>query len=47
MENDYFVGNCREGSSAYGFNARYLNIKDNKIYYGINNSKLPRNLEKV
>ena len=41
MENDFYVGNCRDGSNIYGYNARYKNFKNNKYYYGINNTKLP------
>ena len=44
MINDYFVGNCKNGSGAYGYYAPYKNKKDNKYYYGINNTKLPEEL---
>ena len=42
MENDYYVGNCKNGSNIYGYYAQYKNIQNNKYYYGINNTKLPQ-----
>ena len=44
MINDYYVGNCKNGASAYGYHATYKNKKNNKYYYGINNTKLPEEL---
>ena len=44
MENDYFVGNCKNGADVYGYYASYKNIANNKYYYGINNTKLPKEL---
>ena len=42
MENDYYVGNCKNGSNIYGYNTVYKNVKDNKYYYGIKNTVLPK-----
>ena len=47
MENDYYIGNCKSGSNIYGYNTRYKNIKDNKYYYGINNTKLPKEFGEI
>ena len=44
MINDYFVGNCKNGADAYGYYITYKNKKNNKYYYGINNTKLPEEL---
>ena len=41
MENDYFVGNCKNGANIYGYYANYKNAQNSKYYYGVNNSKLP------
>ena len=41
MINDYYVGNCKNGSDIYGSRTKYKNIKDNN-YYAINNNKLPK-----
>lgn len=42
MENDYYVGNCKNGADIYGYNARYIHLINNKFYYGIKNSELPK-----
>ena len=42
MENDYYVGNCKNGSTMYGYNARYKSNQNNKYYYGIKNTELPK-----
>ena len=42
MKNDYYVGNCKNGADIYGYNARYINLNNNKFYYGIQNTELPK-----
>ena len=42
MKNDYYVGNCKNGADMYGYNSRYKNENNNKYYYGIKNSELPK-----
>ena len=42
MENDYYVGNCKNGADIYGYNSRYININNNKFYYGVQNTELPK-----
>ena len=42
MENDYYVGNCKNGADIYGYHTTYKNSENNKYYYGINNIKLPK-----
>ena len=41
-ENDYYVGNCKNGADIYGYNSRYKSKTENKFYYGIRNSQLPK-----
>ena len=42
MINEYYIGNCKNGSEIYGYNSRYKHINNNKYYYGIKNKDLPK-----
>ena len=41
-ENDYYVGNCKNGADMYGYNTRYKKFNENKYIYGIKNTQLPQ-----
>ena len=42
-ENDFYVGNCKNGADMYGYNTRYKKFNENNKYvYGIKNTQLPQ-----